>query len=240
MKKQCGIYQIVNALNGDRYIGSSSRLKHRWESHKWMLRSGKHHSNYLQHAWDKYGEKSFDFVVVFFCYEEELIKFEQKYIDECLPKYNMCKIAGSKTGFFHTEESKMKISKALTGRNPNDDTRRRLSESLKGRVFTAEWREKISIKAKERMCNPKNREKLSLANKGHVTTDEAKKKLSAAGKGRVISVETRLKLSDALRGRVFSDEHRSKLSAAGHAAKSNGIKRDPKGKFIKGATNAPV
>jgi len=54
MNKLAGIYQIKNIINNHRYVGSSSDIYHRFDHHKSDLRHGKHHSQYLQKAWDKY------------------------------------------------------------------------------------------------------------------------------------------------------------------------------------------
>jgi hypothetical protein len=59
-----GIYCIFNKITKKRYIGSASGkhgFRARWRNHKWRLRNGKHHSLYLQNAWNKYGEDSFEF-----------------------------------------------------------------------------------------------------------------------------------------------------------------------------------
>lgn len=48
-----GIYEIVNTINGKRYVGSAVSLKRRWVDHRRDLRAGKHHSRHLQNAWAK-------------------------------------------------------------------------------------------------------------------------------------------------------------------------------------------
>lgn len=59
-----GIYQILNIKNGKRYIGSSVDIELRWYNHRKELNEGIHHSPYLQSAWNKYGEDSFEFSVL--------------------------------------------------------------------------------------------------------------------------------------------------------------------------------
>lgn len=41
----CGVYQIVNIKNNNRYIGSSINIEDRFYAHKHGLRCGKHHNN---------------------------------------------------------------------------------------------------------------------------------------------------------------------------------------------------
>jgi group I intron endonuclease len=59
-----GIYKIINITNNKFYVGSAVDLKRRKTRHFSELRNRKHNNKHLQAAWDKYGEKSFIFVVV--------------------------------------------------------------------------------------------------------------------------------------------------------------------------------
>lgn len=54
-----GVYAITNKANGKMYVGSARNIEVRWHAHRNMLRAGKHHSFYLQRAWNKYGEDGF-------------------------------------------------------------------------------------------------------------------------------------------------------------------------------------
>jgi group I intron endonuclease len=134
--KIVGVYQIVNKVNGKKYIGSSVNIKARWRTHKHCLRHGNHCARHLQSAWDKYGEQSFAFEIVEECPEDLLYAVEEKYIhqwDTCNPDcgYNNEDIADGrrlvtaatrrklsevKKGFRHTEQSKRLIREALVGK----------------------------------------------------------------------------------------------------------------------------
>ena len=57
IEKISGVYQIVNELNGHRYIGSSKNIQHRILVHRSALRRNSHHSIYLQNAFNKYGNE---------------------------------------------------------------------------------------------------------------------------------------------------------------------------------------
>ena len=61
-----GIYQIVNLIDGKRYIGSSSNLKNRLNEHNRCLNKNCHHSKYLQNAYKKYGTGNFKFEILFY------------------------------------------------------------------------------------------------------------------------------------------------------------------------------
>jgi len=76
-----GIYKIVNIINGKYYVGSSKNIKNRWKRHNKDLNKGCHRNNYLQRAWNKYGERNFEFVIVEVVNLNKLDEIEQKYLD---------------------------------------------------------------------------------------------------------------------------------------------------------------
>jgi group I intron endonuclease len=119
-----GIYKITNTIDNKVYYGSSENIIRRWRDHKSCLRRNCHHSKYLQHAWNKYGEGNFIFEIV--CLEndqEKLLVLEQKFIDDfdsTNPKngYNISKIAGSAfKNMHHSEETKRIQSEKNSGSN---------------------------------------------------------------------------------------------------------------------------
>lgn len=78
-----GIYKITNSVNGKLYIGSSKDINKRWKKHFSDLKNNKHHSKYLQNAWNKYGEDNFRFEVVELVNDEELLfNAEQKWLNK--------------------------------------------------------------------------------------------------------------------------------------------------------------
>jgi group I intron endonuclease len=77
-----GVYKIVCVKNNKIYIGSSVDIINRWWDHKARLRSDKHANQYLQHAWNKYGEANFLFDIVEICGEERRIDREQYWMGE--------------------------------------------------------------------------------------------------------------------------------------------------------------
>lgn len=103
-----GIYKITNLINGKFYIGSTNCFKKRLNQHFKELDKNIHGNNYLQNAWNKYGEKSFKFEVLARCPKEYLIKLEQWFLDNMKPEYNICKIAGSILGIKNSDKTKLK------------------------------------------------------------------------------------------------------------------------------------
>ena len=112
-----GIYKIQSKTSNNCYIGSSINIKKRWDRHLYDLRRNKHHSIILQRAWDKYGEKDFEFSILEECTEHNLLIREQHYLDSLLPMYNICSFAGNSLGVKDTEETKKKKRQAALNLN---------------------------------------------------------------------------------------------------------------------------
>lgn len=107
----CGIYEIVHLESGKRYVGSAVNFQSRFRVHKHHLRKNTHHSKYLQRAWNKYGESSFEFRILKLCDPIFLIIEEQKEIDAGCD-YNICLTANSPLGTKASPESRKKMSKS--------------------------------------------------------------------------------------------------------------------------------
>ena len=120
--KRAGIYLIKSLTNNRVYIGSSINLSDRILGHKKELSQNIHGNNHLQNNWNKYGENDLEFSILYFCKEDDLIKNEQRFIDEYKEKigwdsmFNICPIAGSTLGVKCSDETKEKISIAQTGK----------------------------------------------------------------------------------------------------------------------------
>lgn len=187
-----GVYLIRNRVNGKVYVGSAAQsLTERWTTHRKSLRRGTHYNEYLQRAWDRYGERAFEFVVLIRCQSGDCVRVEQAFIDRLDATneekgYNQCKIAGGTLGFKWTEESKAKMSA----------TRKRQCASQ-------EYREMVG----ERFSKPKtleHREKLRAANLGKKNgplSAETKAKIGSKLKGRKFTLETRMKMAASARNR---------------------------------------
>lgn len=77
----CGVYEIVNILNGKKYIGSSNNIKNRLRQHKAHLIAKKHHSFLLQRAVNKHGIENFICNFLEICSLENQLDKEQYYLD---------------------------------------------------------------------------------------------------------------------------------------------------------------
>ena len=95
---QAGIYQIINTVNNKRYIGSAVNLKKRENEHFAHLRRGIHHSPYLQRSYVKHGRDAFVFETLITCHPTMCIFYEQQFLDQLKPEYNLSVEAGSRLG----------------------------------------------------------------------------------------------------------------------------------------------
>jgi group I intron endonuclease len=123
-----GIYEIVNTVNGKRYVGSAALIKRRWKSHRTTLRGNRHHSAKLQNAWNKYGEAAFVFRVLLVCAPENLLMYEQISFDALKPEYNLAPAAGSCLGVKHREDAKTRTQPRMKGLTHSDETREKIAE----------------------------------------------------------------------------------------------------------------
>ena len=108
-----GVYEIVNKASGERYIGSAVHFQSRWKAHVKELRRNTHHAPYLQYSWNKHGEDAFEFRKLLVCSRANLLVYEQLLLDAFKPKYNTCKIAGSRLGVKLTSSDKTRISEKV-------------------------------------------------------------------------------------------------------------------------------
>lgn len=77
----CGIYCIENTVNKKKYIGLSRDIYRRWLEHRSELNRGVHINQYLQSAWNIYGENTFEFYIVELCELNSLSDRERYYIN---------------------------------------------------------------------------------------------------------------------------------------------------------------
>jgi group I intron endonuclease len=57
----------------------------------------------------KYGYSNFTLEILEYCNRSDAIIREQYYLDLCKPEYNLLKVAGSRLGYIHTENTLAKM-----------------------------------------------------------------------------------------------------------------------------------
>ena len=120
------VYCITNTLNGKVYVGSTVNSKARKRQHFSDLRCGRHYNQYLQRSFNKYGEGTFEWLVLEEVDDADLPKREMFWIE----RLEACDSAKGFNGtretesFFrgkkHSLKSKKMMSRARQGSNhPN-------------------------------------------------------------------------------------------------------------------------
>lgn len=163
--KRIGIYGILNTINNKIYIGKTGmNFGDRWDSHKSLLRNGKHDNPYLQRAWDKYSADAFEFIIIEECSVDDLDDKEKHWIKYYKDKKLSYNILDGGDGFNNlgthlSEETKRKIGEKNRvnglGRKVSEETRRKMSESHRGYKPTPEAIAKTAAASKAAMqANP--------------------------------------------------------------------------------------
>lgn len=169
-----GVYLIRNTVNGAGYVGSSRKsIYERWLRHIKALRENRHDNQWLQRAWNKYGEAAFEIVV----HEEvsdadKVLAREQHWIDWFLAR---------------DPEQCYNLSRKAYGGGPREWTpeqKRRFSERQMGHAVSQETREKLSKANSGRLLSEEHCKKLSESHKGFKPTKEAVRKRADAIRGR--------------------------------------------------------
>mgnify|MGYP001772056195 CR=1 FL=1 len=192
------IYQIKNSETGKCYIGQTTDFKRRKREHLNELRKHKHSNLYLQNAFDKHGESSFEFFILEECPKDQANEREIFWLNnfggfDSENNYNLCQAGGARGISEETreklrsrtmsEETRRKMSEAKKGikLNLSDEQRKRIGErsrqNLTGRRHTAESKRKMSEKLKE---SASRHPSWGMTGKHH--SEEAKRKIIQAKK----------------------------------------------------------
>lgn len=181
---ESGIYEIVNLVNGKRYVGSACDLKRRKTDHWKLLRGRRHHSRYLQASWNKHGEQAFCFRLLEQVAEKvRLIEREQHYIDTLTPEYNMHPNARSALGVKRSAETRAKVAAANRGRTYGVATRHKVGEASKRAWKNPEVRAKLLAARRIAWDDPERRRKGCEAARNLWADQTTREKLMASRRG---------------------------------------------------------
>lgn len=210
--KRSGIYEIVNTINGKRYVGSAVNLGQRWRQHRCELGKGRHNPH-MQNAWNKHGEDAFRFFVLEFVDDQAaLLQREQHYIDSLRPEYNCAAVAGSNFGVKFGEDVRRKMSAASSATWARDGHREKMSAAQRGKTRSEEHRAKISAANMGRKKSPEALETVRRILSERNKSPEHRALISKFWSGRPKTDSQREKISRTKAGIKASEEHKQKVS----------------------------
>lgn len=190
--KSC-IYRIINLINNKSYIGLSRKgLNERKRRHITELRGKRHHNQYLQNAFDKYGEENFIFEILEFVESDFIGEREKFYIEKYKTNlkengYNL-NSGGDEIKFNVDDSTKEKLRKKNIGKILSEDHKRKIGESNKGNIISNEHKKRVSEYMKKLHASGKNKhvlKNLKPHKKGEFKhTEESKHKIGLSRKGK--------------------------------------------------------
>lgn len=246
-----GVYKIMNIKNGKYYVGSSIDIEKRFGRHMRELVANEHHNIYLQRAWNKYGENSFEFSIIKECCSEgEARKLEQSYLDNHIKELYNISLASSGGDLISNNPNRdaiiAKMSKSLKIRysNLSCEERKKIygkrgeSNGMYGRGHTQETRDKISKILRDKHLKGYRRGKTFEELFGEDKAREMRENLSKAASSRVgeknhfygktHSGETRARISEAMKGNLPTNARKVEIDgvvypSATEAARQLGV-----------------
>lgn len=207
-----GIYRIINRLNEKSYIGSSQNISRRWYLHRAALRRNRHHSVYLQRAWNKYGEAAFEFELIRLADPSQLLIEEEKAIVEFQPEYNVGGVSGGDliSRHPHREAICQKISLAIKKRYAS---------------MSADERDKLALR-KSRNPNWRGGRtfcKCGARKPGSAASCQKCRDMTSSGNpfyGKTHSAESKRKMSEALKGKRPANARRVVIDSVSYSTQS--------------------
>ena len=162
------IYKATNKITGESYIGKTkTSLKQRWQEH---CRKSRQKVSALTSAIHKYGKDAFEIKILVRCDNTEQMNHREMYY---IKLFNTLAPSGYNLtyggeGGTHSEQTRLKISKANKGHIVSKESRKKMSAAKKGKFLSEEH--------KKSMSEAKKGEKNHFFGKTH--TKETRAKLS--------------------------------------------------------------
>lgn len=154
---KAGVYLWTHLESGKRYIGSAFNIKIRLSLYFNFNHLEDNKTMKICNALRVHGYSAFSLSILEYINIENLSKSESKelilrreqyYLDTFTPEYNILKIAGSRLGSFHLEDTIQKMKDAKKGNTHSLEVRLKISEGNKGKLLnipkTKEHKENIS------------------------------------------------------------------------------------------------
>lgn len=180
------IYKITNTKNNKCYVGVTTKEnpEHRWRDHKYAIKNGTG-CPLLMAAFNKYGEEAFKFEVLIICFDEDVYKYEQTYINKYISMspngYNVAeggKMGRNFLGRKHSEETKKKMGIKSINYNSSPEVRERARQRMIEFNKNNNVSELIQNSEKWQKALAEGR----IGNKGGTHSEETKNKISESVK----------------------------------------------------------
>jgi len=193
-----GIYTITNILTNQVLVGESKNVHKRLIEHRSKLRGNYHENDYLQKAFNKYGEQNFKFELLENC-DPSFLLSQENYWCNLLDSHN------DRFGYNILQTGPNKISHKRV-KSLNEVQIETLRRSSTGRKFTNEAKLKMSSAKKLYYTNHKH----PLL--GRSMTEETKQKISSSLKGKNFHTEEGIiNISNSAKHRIKSVEEINKI-----------------------------
>lgn len=242
VKRKFVIYKATNKTNGKIYIGQTAiSLADRKVGHIQKVNSGSR--SYFHNAIRGQGIDAFVWEAICLCFSKDEAnakecEFIKVFNTKAPTGYNITDGGEGTVGFYPSEATRAKMSKAHKGNHSNlgckqsDETKAKVSKAMMGNTHCLGYKHSDEFKAKVREIMTGNKHMLGykmpeetkvkiskgMTGKknclGYKPSDEHRAKVSKALKGRRLSDETRARMSESMKGRKKTDEHRAKLVKA--------------------------
>lgn len=219
MEVKSGVYQIILKEDGRSYIGSATNIDDRWRAHgNNALNENLKIKQVISHAIKKYGADSFEWKVLEYCDESQLLDREQYWLDIVQPfvsngnGFNVRKTANSNLGIVRSVESRTKQSNSMKNKPKTETHKVNMSLSwYKNRG--AEYFLNLSEKIK--------------GDKNPAKRPEVRKKISEAMTGKTWKhdADRMKKHRERLTGRKYTEDQKKRMSTA-----QTGLKRSAEAK----------
>jgi group I intron endonuclease len=154
---KAGVYMWKHIESGKRYVGSTLNINIRMKNYYNINHLERNKTMKICNALRFHGYSAFNLSIIEYINIENLSKSESKdlilrreqyYLDTLAPEYNILKIAGSRQGSSHLEETIQKMKDAKKGSTHSLEARLKISEGNKGKLLnipkTKEHKERIS------------------------------------------------------------------------------------------------
>lgn len=159
------IYLITNKVNGKIYIGQTiGKVNERFSDHCSSARTQpKKHNTVFHSAIRKYGQQSFNYQSICFCFSRESLNEAEisliKTYDSINKKigYNICEGGQYNIDIIWSDKAKEGARQRQLGKKHSEETKAKMSASRKGHLVSEETRRKISIIHKGRKGHGKGK-----------------------------------------------------------------------------------